>query len=100
MKYTQLQYLNGDCTWKQYAAQFNPIKLELNKVYLQESASWSKKHYKIIFVDDKIAVGISVYDQICQKYIGQYDIFDVNDGFRYNDKLRYNYRLIREVDNV
>lgn len=97
MKYTQKEYLDGDCTWKQYAAQFNPIKLELYKIYLQESASWAKKHFKIIFTDDKIAVGISVYNQISNKYIGEYCIFDVNSGFKYDDKLRYNYRLICEI---
>lgn len=38
------------CTKEQFIEQYNPIKLELGKTYLQESSSWAKKHYKIVIV--------------------------------------------------
>jgi hypothetical protein len=75
------------------------IKLELNKVYLQESDSWAKKHYKIIFVDDKIAVGLKVWCGIYNsntKNCGTYELFNVNTGEKYQDG-RLCYRLKNEV---
>jgi len=74
------------------------IKIELNKIYRQESDSWCKKHYKIIFVDDKIAVGISTYNQISREFIGDYELFNKNTGMKYNDSRRA-YRLINEIEN-
>ena len=71
------------------------IKLELNKTYLQESYSWAKKHYKIIFIDEKIAVGIVVWSGIYNsntKGCGGYEMFKVNTGEKYND-CRLEYRL-------
>lgn len=76
------------------------IKLELGKTYLQESDSWAKKHYKIIFVDDKIALGLKVYCGIynsSERNCGSYEMFNVNTGEKYNDS-RLCYRLKNEVD--
>jgi hypothetical protein len=75
------------------------ITLELNKVYLQESDTWAKMHYKIIFVDDKIALGVKVYCGIynsATKGVGDYELFKVKTGEKYGDS-RLNYRLKREI---
>lgn len=71
------------------------IKLELNKTYLQESYSWAKMHYNIIFVDDKIAVGKKVWCGIynsAERNCGSYEMFKVSTGEKYNDS-RLCYRL-------
>jgi hypothetical protein len=76
------------------------IKLELGKTYLQESDSWAKMHYKIIFVDDKIAVGLKVYCGIYNsstKNCGSYEMFKVSTGEKYQDS-RLCYRLKKEID--
>lgn len=75
------------------------IKLELGKTYLQESDSWAKMHYKIIFVDDVIAVGLKVYCGIynsSKKGCGEYEMFKVKTGEKYGD-VRLCYRLKKEV---
>jgi hypothetical protein len=75
------------------------IKLELNKTYLQESDSWAKKHYKIIFIDDYIAIGKKVYCGIYdsdKKNCGSYEMFKVSTGEKYNDS-RLCYRLKQEI---
>lgn len=97
MKFTLEQYLDGECTRNQYVNQFNPPKIELGKVYKQEAYSWATKHYKIIFIDGEIAVGISVFDKISNKYIGDYCLFYAKDGFKYHDTTRPNYRLREEI---
>lgn len=77
------------------------IKLELNKVYLQESDSWAKMHYQIIFVDDNIAVGKKVYCDIYNsavKNCNSYELFNVKTGEKYQDS-RLCYRLKSEVKN-
>lgn len=75
------------------------IKLELNKIYLQESDSWAKMHYQIVFVDDKIALGKKIYCGIYNsntQNCGSYEMFNVNTGEKYND-CRLAYRLKKEV---
>jgi hypothetical protein len=76
------------------------IKLELGKTYLQESSSWAKMHYKIVFVDDKIALGIVVYCGIYNSTnrgnCGEYEMFKVTTGEKYSD-CRLEYRLKKEV---
>lgn len=75
------------------------IKLELNKTYLQESDSWAKMHYKIIFIDDFIAIGKKVYCGIYNsstQNCGNYEMFKVSTGEKYEDS-RLCYRLIKEV---
>lgn len=75
------------------------IKLELGKTYLQLSMNWNKKHYKIVFVDDTIAVGIVVWDEIYNsttRGCGGRELFRVETGEKYQDP-RLNYALIKEV---
>lgn len=75
------------------------IKLELGKMYLQTSNSWTKKHYKIIFVDDKIALGKKVWCSICNSInenCGEYELFLKETGEKYQDN-RLCYALIREI---
>ena len=75
------------------------IKLELGKTYLQESDSWAKKHYKIIFTDEKIALGTVVWCGIYNsdtKGCGYYDLFKLYTGERYQDS-RLCYGLIKEI---
>lgn len=75
------------------------LKIELGKTYLQESDSWARKHFKIVFVDDKIAVGIVVYCGIYNsnvKNCGNYQLFKVGTGEKYQDS-RLCYRLKKEV---
>ena len=71
------------------------IKLEIGETYLQESDSWAKMHYKIIFVNDEIAVGVKVYCGIYnsdKRNCGSYEMFKVSTGEKYNDS-RLCYRL-------
>ena len=71
------------------------IKLELDKTYLQESDSWAKMHYKIIYVNDKIAVGVKVWCGIYNsdtRNCGKYEMFKVDTGEKYQDS-RLEYRL-------
>jgi hypothetical protein len=75
------------------------IKLELGKVYLQESDSWAKMHYEIIFIDDNTAMGKKVYCGIynsATQNCGSYELFRVSTGERYQDS-RLCYRLKKEV---
>ena len=75
------------------------IKLELGKTYLQRVESWAIKHYKIIHMDDIIAVGVVVY---CGVYnsktrgCGEYQLFKVSTGEKYQDR-GFNYALIKEI---
>ena len=78
------------------------IRLELGKTYLQESDTWAKFHFKIIFVDDKIAVGIKVYCGIYEsstRNCGSYEMFKVATGEKYQDS-RLAYRLKKEIDTL
>lgn len=75
------------------------IKLELGQVYLQQPYKWAKKHYKIVFVDDTIAVGIVVYDGIYNsttRGCGGRELFNVNTGEKYQDS-RLEYALITKI---
>jgi len=75
------------------------IKLELNKVYLQESDSWCKMHYQIIFIDGDTAMAKKVYCDIYKsntKGCGSYEMFKVSTGEKYQDG-RLCYRLKSEV---
>lgn len=75
------------------------IKLELNKVYLQESDSWCKMHYQIIFIDGNVAMGKKVYCGIYNsstRNCNSYEMFKVSTGEKYNDS-RLCYRLKSEI---
>ena len=76
------------------------IKLEIGCIYLQEPMSWAKKHYKIVFMDDTIAVGVVVYDGIYNsttKGCGERELFKVDTGEKYHDP-RLNYALTRKIE--
>lgn len=78
----------------------NALELEIGKTYLQESSSWSKMHYKIIFIDDKIAVGVKVWCGIYNSKTqgcGTYEMFKAKTGEKYNDN-RLCYRLTKQID--
>lgn len=96
MKYSYSDIYN-ECTFKQYIDQYNPIKLELGKSYIQSKDTWHEKHYVILFIDDKIAIGKSIYNKIGDKFIGDYDLFYLDNGFKYNDTVRPCYRLTEEI---
>jgi hypothetical protein len=75
------------------------IRLEVGKTYLQKSASWAIKHYKILSADNIVALGIVVYCGINNSKIrgcGEYALFRVNTGEKYQEP-RLNYALIEEV---
>lgn len=75
------------------------IKLELGKTYLQESDSWAKRHFLIVFIDDKIAIGKQVWCGIYNsntKGCNDYEIFLKDTGERYQDG-RLAYALTKEV---
>lgn len=77
----------------------NAIVLKLGETYLQESDSWAKKHYKIIFNDGEIALGIVVWCGIYNsttKGCGYYDLFKCNTGEKYQDcRLEYALKYLR-----
>lgn len=95
LDYDELDYLDREKLKYNKFLKEDAIKLELNKTYLQESDSWCKAHYKIIFVDGYIAVGIKVYCGIYNSNTegcGNYEMFKVNTGEKYQDN-RLAYRL-------
>ncbi len=95
----QLDYLAQEKIKYEKFLKNDAIKLELGKTYLQESDSWAKKHYKIIFIDNYIALGQVVYCGIydsTKKGCGDYEMFKLNTGEKYNDS-RLCYRLKKEV---
>jgi hypothetical protein len=76
------------------------IKLELGKTYLQMSAVWTKAHYKIVLINDDVAVGQRVYCGIYNsttKGCGDYAMFKTATGEKYGDG-RLCYRLRKEID--
>ncbi len=95
----ELDYLEREKIKYNKFLKSDAIKLELGKVYLQESDRWAKMHYKIIFVDDYIALGQKVYCGIynsSKQNCGSYEMFKVNTGEKYQDS-RLCYRLKSEV---
>ena len=92
MKYSYSDIHNG-CTFKQFIDQYDPIKIEIGKTYIQSKGTWHEKHFVILFIDDKISVGKCVYNKIGKKFVGEYDFFYVDNGFKYNDIVRPSYRL-------
>ncbi len=85
-------YLDGICTHKEYAAQFNPIKPELGKTYVQRKGQWNEFHYLVVYLDEKVALCKAVKGL----FIGDYELFYANNGFRKNDTHAGN-RLMEEV---
>jgi hypothetical protein len=95
----EMDYLEQERIKYEKFVKNDAIKLELGKTYLQESSSWAKMHYKIIFVDGVIAVGIKVWCGIYNsdtRGCGNYEMFRVATGEKYNDS-RLCYRLKKEA---
>lgn len=97
MKFTYSD-IGENCTLKEYINQYSPIKLEVGKTYVQAKETWHEKHYKIIFSDAKIAIGVVVYNAISDEFLGDYELFNVNNGFKYQDSQRPDYRLTEEAN--
>lgn len=97
MKYSYSDYLDCVCTREQYYKQFNPIGLEINKLYVQHRGDWQESIYKIIFLDDKIAVGLKVKSKV-RLSVGEYCLFESKTGFKYNDPRTSSYKL-EELNN-
>lgn len=93
---TYNDYINGDCSFAEYKATLKLVKPEINKTYIQNKGHWSEKHFKIIFSDGKVCMGKCVYNAIGETYTGEYRMFNVADGFTYQD-LRTDYRLTEEL---
>lgn len=75
------------------------IKLELGCTYVQKTYSWSEDHYKIVFMDDVVAVGVQVYCGIYKsttRGCGERELFLAKTGEKYQDK-RLNYALIKKI---
>jgi hypothetical protein len=90
-------YLNGECTFEEYCGCFDQlIKPELGKTYIQNKGHWAEMHFKIIFSNEKVALGVCIYNKISEKFIGDHCLFDVNNGFIYHD-TRPEYRLTEEL---
>jgi hypothetical protein len=92
MTNTYQQYLDDECTWKEYLSSLDIPTLKLGHTYIQSKGSWGEKHFKIIFIDDKIAVGLCIFNKISPKFIGNYAMFSVASAFKYQD-TRPDYRL-------
>ena len=92
-------FLNGDCSRDQYFKQFEtPLSLQVGKIYVTEKYIIQHK-IKIVFVDDKTALGIVVSDDNGGLSKGEYKLYHnngINHGFLYRD-VRPQYRLISEV---
>jgi hypothetical protein len=86
------EYLNNEISFSEFLSSLSLVKPELGETYKQASGSWSEKHYKIIYLNDDIAVGVSVFNKISNKFIGDYSLFNAKTGFTYSD-ARPEYRL-------
>ena len=91
----EMEYLKQQRRIYEEFVKNDAIKLELGETYLQESSSWAKAHYKIVFIDNVIAVGIKTWCGIFNsntKGCGTYGLFKAATGERYQDS-RLCYRL-------
>ena len=93
MKFSRQDYVEGYCTHEEYISQFDPISLKIGETYVQSKGTWHEAHYKIIFQDDRISLGVIVYSAIGDIAIGDYCLFWTNSGFKYNDNRIASYQL-------
>lgn len=92
-------YLDDDITREDYLANFT-MALKVGSTYIERQDSTTEKHFKIIFVDDKVAIGVCtkcLYWNKETEFIGEYELYHVNTGLRYNDIIRPCYALIEEI---
>ena len=86
---------------KPYFDQFEkPERLEVGKVYHQENiGEWASCDYKIIFIGEGVALGISINSRISKDCNGEKELFYSEGnaiGFKYGDIDRPCYRLIEK----
>jgi hypothetical protein len=77
----------------------NAIKLEVNKTYLDDHTSWAKRHFKILHIENDIALGIKTWCGIYNsntKNCGQYSLFNANTGELYENGSLY--WILKKVD--
>jgi len=94
VKYNYSDISDGVCTAKQYTDQFTSVIPEVGKTYVQNPGQWNEHKFTILFVDDKIALGISK-DSIMKGTI-EYTMFyscGAFAGWKYDDTARPSYRL-------
>jgi hypothetical protein len=87
------QVYDGEFTWAEYYAQFETAKPELGKTYVVQKGSWAQSFYKIVFMNDQVALGVR--ENPFDKTIIEYCLFNgsgLNVGWKYQDP-RPEYRL-------
>ena len=97
--YSYSQCVNGDCSKDQYFKQFKtPLNIQVGNIYLTEKYI-IQFTIKILFTDDKTALGVVIADDNGGLSVGEYKLFHnngVSHGFMYRD-YRPQYRLLTEV---
>ena len=93
MRYSYRDYMDGECTQKQYYSQFNSVTPELGGVYYQYPGKWNEAKLKIVFVDDRIALGVELESCATRARVkGGYQLFYSNGhlaGWDYPHKRTY-----------
>ena len=94
MAHSYSDIIEGNITKEEYFQYYKSIKLKLYNTYIQHPKQWNENVYKIIFINDNIALGVS----ISGLRVGYYELFNVDTGFKYQDLARPEYRLIEIKD--
>lgn len=83
-----------ECTAEEYASQYPSVIPVLGEVYVYAPKVWSGNTVTIVYVDDRIAVGLA--NARWGQQIGDYFMYNASGvfaGFRYKDVARPMYRL-------
>ena len=86
-------YLDGNCTRKEYYAQFNPIQLEVGQKYVQSQGNWDETVFEIMHIQEDIAMAKEIKGTATAIGLSKYDLFYSKTGFRYNDNRTAAYQL-------
>ncbi len=97
--YSFRDYLDGECSTKQYRSQFEPPVIQVGHIYVQAKGTWHESHWKVLFIDSNAAMAKKVFCKITGKPTEDYDLFRVDDGWRFND-IRDAYRLSEDLTLV
>lgn len=96
MKFKYSDIFDGECTVEEYYGQFEKPKcLAIGETYRQNSSIYHKD-YRIIWADEKTAIGEVVSDGNCNSNVGERVMFDNSElrrGFKHSD-TRPCYRLV------
>ena len=95
-------YLNDEISRDEYLKHFT-TRLEVGKTYVERQDSTTEKHFKILFTDSKIAIGVCakcLYRGNETNFTGEYCLYHVDTGLKYQDIIRPCYLLIEEVINI